>query len=237
MESAASAGGFGGPVRLVWVEGVGRRGGTYGMVEGCRDFWAMVVRSPVDVRAALEAGYRVEGGVLEATAAGLGSCWLGGTLDRGWFGEGAGCAEDERVLAVVAVGFPRGEGWRDGLVRGLVGASRRKGPEELFFEEDGRTVLRCVGWEAEALEAVRWAPSAGNRQPWRVVRYGSSYAFYLAVDGFYAAVYPWMQWMDIGIACRHWALVAQERGVEGVWGERPPPVEGRRWIPVVMWTR
>lgn len=205
------------------------------MVEGCRDYWAVVVRRPVDVRAALEAGYRAEAGVLEATAAGLGSCWLGGTLDRGGFAEAAGCAEDETVLAVVAVGFAAAEGWRDGLVRGIVAASRRRRAEELFFEEDGRTALRSSGWEAEALEAVRWAPSAGNRQPWRVVRYGPSYGFYLAPDAFYAAVYPWMQWLDMGIACRHWAMVAQERGVEGRWEGMPPPLEGRRWTPVVMW--
>ena len=87
---------------------------------------------------------------------------------------------------------------------------------EVFFDGSFDTPLtpEKAGPLAEVLEAVRLAPSAVNRQPWRVVVTDSAAHFYKKTSkGFVSEANGDMQKIDMGIALAHFALAAEERGL------------------------
>ena len=59
---------------------------------------------------------------------------------------------------------------------------------------------------------VRWAPSAVNKQPWRIILADGVYHFYEKKDqGFVHDATGDIQKIDMGIALAHFALAAEER--------------------------
>ena len=63
----------------------------------------------------------------------------------------------------------------------------------------------------EALEMVRWAPSAVNKQPWRVVMDGKHAHFYEKKSKGYVDATGWdLQKVDIGITLCHFAYGLDE---------------------------
>jgi nitroreductase len=81
------------------------------------------------------------------------------------------------------------------------------------------------GLASRLLEAVRWSPSASNKQPWRIVRVGDDWHFYLQrTKGYgkggllFAALrLADLQRVDMGIAMCHFELAASELGLLGHW--------------------
>jgi nitroreductase len=57
--------------------------GTYGFIQGARYFIAGQIKPSKETF--LDYGYNLEKLILEFTRMGLGTCWLGGTFDRGEF--------------------------------------------------------------------------------------------------------------------------------------------------------
>ena len=95
-------------------------------------------------------------------------------------------------------------------MRKTIKADERKGTEQLFFDGDFSTPL-TTGDEKlrDALEMVRLAPSATNSQPWRILRAGNAFHFYLAHTKGYTDKAGWdMQKIDMGIALCHFMGVA-----------------------------
>ena len=147
--------------------------GTYGTIRGAGLYLIGAVKDIAGSQ--VDLGYCLEKVVLEATALGLGSCWLGGTFRRSRFARRIELADDELLPVVIPLGCPaESEKLWDRLIRSGSRSSRRKPWCELFFTEDGRTPLseKDAGSYRNALEAVRLAPSALNRQPWRIIRTG-----------------------------------------------------------------
>jgi hypothetical protein len=78
---------------------------------------------------------------------------------------------------------------------------------------------------AAVLEGVRMAPSASNKQPWRIVRTGADWHFYLQRTKGYGKGSPIfrllrltdLQRVDLGIALCHFELAAREAGLAGEW--------------------
>ena len=63
----------------------------------------------------------------------------------------------------------------------------------------------------EALEMVRWAPSAVNKQPWRAVIDGRQAHFYEKKSKGYVDATGWdLQKVDIGIVLYHFAYAFDE---------------------------
>ncbi len=68
-------------------------------------------------------------------------------------------------------------------------------------------------------------PSATNKQPWRIVRGGDAWHFYLRRTkgygkgslAFKALRIADLQRVDMGIAMCHFELVAREAGLDGRW--------------------
>lgn len=202
--------------------------GSYGMIKGARFYLAVLVRRS-EPRRWEDAGFAMEAAVLRATDLGLGSCWIGGVFDRRRFGRSLGIQADEQLPAVIAVGLPAGQRTlRDRLVRWSAGGDRRKPASELFFAGGWDSVLTPDGagsW-AEALESLRLGPSTSNKQPWRLVRLGNAFHFFLSRDKAYSAMMPLadLQRIDMGIAMCHFELAALERGLTGKWTVADPRV-------------
>ncbi len=198
-----------------------RRLGTYGMIRGARTFLAGAVHSAD--RALEDFGYLLELLVLKATDLGLGTCWLGGTFDRSAFARAIGLEKGELLPAVSPVGLSAER--RDLLeqvIRFGAGSARRRPWAVLFF--DGRwgqpLGAQEAGAYAEPLEALRLAPSASNRQPWRILRKergGPFHLFLRRTPGYGLAAGSDLQRLDMGIAMAHFDLAAAEAGLRGVW--------------------
>ena len=210
-----------------------RRLGTYGFIKGATGFIVGAAqRAPKDLE---DYGYLLEEVILFATETGLGTCWLGGTFTRSSFTSRFGGLEHgETIPAVVSTGYIGDDG--TGRIREREEGSRRLPWSDLFFETRfgvPLTAAHAAGY-ADALEAVRMAPSATNKQPWRIVHEagdgGDAWHFYLQRSKGYGKGSPLfkvlriadLQRIDLGIAMCHFDLVARESGLKGSWAVREP---------------
>jgi nitroreductase len=231
---------FGSRMRFALLDGApgdprAVRLGTYGIIRGAPCFVAGAVRDGPGARE--DYGFALERIVLHLTAMGLATCWLAGTYRRGGFAERLVLEGDEILPAVTPVGHAAGRPSAiDAAFRIGAGSSRRLAWEKLF------TVSReeAGSWEP-CLEAVRRGPSATNGQPWRISKEDGRPVFHLGLAG--PAPERSMRRLDAGIAMCHFALVAAELGLPGLWTaptapeatDRPmlPPgtVHVASWIP------
>lgn len=154
-------------------------------------------------------GYSFEKMVLYAWSLGIGTTWIGGTMKRELFEKAAGTGEHEIMMIVSPLGYPAKEKSEvEVKLRKAVHADERLAVSELFFDEDFSKPLN--GEDSDnLLEAVRWAPSAVNIQPWRVVRRGNAFHFYKKRAQNYIRKVAWdVQKIDMGIALCHFMSVA-----------------------------
>jgi len=202
-----------------------RKLGTYGFIKGATGFIVGALRP--GERNLEDFGYLMESILLYATDIGLGTCWLGGTFTKSSFAEKISVCENELVPAVASVGYIAKRPRRvDALIRRGATADRRLPWEQLFFDTRLGAPLRrdAAGDYAAPLEMVRLAPSASNKQPWRIVNNGSAWHFYLQRTPGYRErrlvrlfTVADLQRIDMGIAMSHFELAACELGLHGRW--------------------
>ena len=162
-------------------------------------------------------GYSFETLVLYAQSLGLGTTWIGGTMDRAVFGRAMELQSGERMPCVSPIGRPAAKmSLREIVMRRGVRADWREDFSALCFDGDFSRPLNETeaGAYAEPLRAALLAPSAVNRQPWRIVKDGGSVHFYCKhAAGYVSAAAGDLQKVDLGIAICHFALCALERGL------------------------
>ena len=163
-------------------------------------------------------GYTFEKIVLFAETLGIGTTWIAGTMNRDAFERAMAVSEDEVMPCVSPLGYPAKKmSLRESMMRKGVKADSRFDFEELFFEGsfDKPLSKNSAGKLLEALEAVRLAPSAVNKQPWRCVCCGDKVHFYEKRSKGYVSGNGWdLQKIDLGIALCHFELAAKECGLE-----------------------
>lgn len=193
--------------------------GTYGVIRGAKTYVAGVVSK--ESRALEQLGYSMERLMLYGASLGLGSCWLGGTFNRGQFAELVKLQGEEMIPAVTPIGYPADKrAIVDSIMRKLAGSDNRKPWNELFFNKGFDVPLADTeaGQYKTALEMLRLAPSASNKQPWRVVKDGDQLHFYLkTTKGYGNALGFNIQSIDIGIAMCHFEMTLQEAEIKGKW--------------------
>lgn len=174
-------------------------------------------------------GYSFELLVLYAQSLGVGTTWIGGTMDRPAFERAMKLEDDAMMPCVTPVGYPAAKmSVRETMMRKGVRADTRAEAETLFFEDTFSTPLTGVkaGKLSALLESVRLAPSAVNKQPWRVLICGDTVHFYKkGGKGFQSASTGDLQKVDLGIAMCHFALAAQEQGITLSFLREAPNVE------------
>ena len=160
-------------------------------------------------------GYTMEYLILEATRHRIGTCWHSGMFSREHVVQEVSLSTGEEVLAVSPIGYPLPSGGKD-LVRLLAGAKKRKHLKDIVFADqwanDARPLLDNRPDLQRIAEAVRWAPSGMNRQPWRLILTNTS-AVLTSVSK--------NAGLDSGIAAAHWAIAAHEEGIPGTWNLNP----------------
>ena len=105
---------------------------------------------------------------------------MAGTLNRPAFERAMELREGEVMPCVSPLGYAAPKmSLRETVMRKGVKADSRLDFGKLFFDGsfDKPLTPESAGILAEPLEAVRWAPSAVNRQPWRVVLDGKAAHF------------------------------------------------------------
>lgn len=185
--------------------------GGYGKVSGAPAFIALIG----DMRGASvqeEVGYTGEGIVLEATALGLNTCWVGGFFKPESVASIISIGPSERVLAVTPVGYAsENESLQEKLLTGF-GRTHVRLPISKMVSNWNEANLPA--WVRAAFEAARLAPSAVNRQPW---------GFSLQDDGVMVFVrtkgpdFHVSKRLDCGIAMLHIEAAAGSLGVKGKW--------------------
>lgn len=168
------------------------RVGTYGVISGRPAYVAVVCKDDEQVQAGID-GERM---VLALTELGIGTCWLGGTFSRQRVTEAVAVPDGARCVTVIAAGYARQHrGLVERVMRTSVRADHRMCVSDFIIAGVAPRELDS------ALEAVRLAPSACNRQPWR-------FAFNLSgsIDVYGTPSDSFMK-LDVGIALAHFLAV------------------------------
>ncbi|HPE90045.1 MAG TPA: nitroreductase family protein [Spirochaetales bacterium] len=118
--------------------------GRYGKFEGVRGLFVIKGRKSKDL--GLRAGYWGERLVLEATALGLGTCWVGGTYSK----RGVAVGPGEELVCVVTVGYAAAPG-----------RPHRTKTIEAFVPGG---IAGKPAWFVSGVEAAMLAPTALNQQ-------------------------------------------------------------------------
>lgn len=161
-------------------------------------------------------GYSFEKLVIYAWSLGIGTTWIGGTMKREVFEQAAGLQEGEMMPCISPLGYPaKKRSVRETLMRKGVGADKRMPSEKIFF--DGSFDNPLTGKEKEdiddLIEMVRWAPSAVNKQPWRILLKDGAFHFYEKKDkGYVSEATGDLQKIDVGIAICHFVMGLEEDG-------------------------
>ncbi|MFA5007201.1 MAG: nitroreductase family protein [Candidatus Izemoplasmatales bacterium] len=171
---------------------------TYGLLSGVRNF-IVLAGAESDPDAAEKCGYFGERVVLELTKLGLGTCWVGGSFDRGRVGELL--APGRTLFGVITLGkVDAAFSPRERLVR--FSTHLRASGEGRFHRTDGTE----PDWFFEAVARLALAPSAVNRRPvFLNVEHGVVRAVLRIRDAFTP--------IDLGIAKFHVATAFPD----GVW--------------------
>ena len=200
--------------------------GTYGFIKNAKNF--IVGALVPEERGWEDYGYLLEKIILKMTDLELGSCWMGGTFKRSEFGKAINVSEDEVIPAITPVGYPTPtRSIRDRVIRWGAKSHSRKTWESVFFDGNfdtrlDRNILEEYG---AVLDMVRLAPSASNKQPWRVVHQGHLYQFFLERMKYSHDMPVDLQRIDMGIAMCHFELTARDLGLNGIWEDNRPDLE------------
>lgn len=203
------------PVAFKWMDAK-EHGLTCPVVVGTDLFVGGKIKNVPEASVAF--GYSFEMLVLKAQSMGIGTVWVGGTMNRPAFEQAMELEENEIMPCMTPVGYPAKKmSVRESMMRKGVKADERLPFEVLFFDGtfDIPLTQEKAGIFAEPLKMVRLAPSAVNKQPWRVVVTDNAAHFYLKRSkGFGHDARLDMQKIDMGIALCHFALTAKEIGLE-----------------------
>lgn len=167
---------------------------SYGMFKGVRSLF--ILKGPKDDPDLKEkAGYYGELLILEATAMGLGTCWVGGTFDS----SGIRKAAEEELVCVITVGnVPPEESFKE---RMIYKAIHRKSKS---IGEMSEVIGEPPSWLKKGMQAVQKAPSTRNTQK----------VLFLYKAGVMRASVPdtyKFDYVDLGIAKLHFELAAGGR--------------------------
>jgi nitroreductase len=205
---------FGGDVRIELVcKDFGKGAvklGTYGSVKGANEFLALIHNNTP--MAKLSAGYMMEQVILFCTQLNLGACWIGG-FSKSDFAKQVNLKSNEILSNVSPVGYKeRGikQGLLPSLASAIVKSHTRKPFGELFFKDKyGKSLTDTdAGQYKLPLDMLRLAPSAVNKQPWRVILCEKDLHFYHIGSSDLLN-------LDLGIALCHFEQTCKEQNIKG----------------------
>lgn len=151
----------------------------YGSLSGIRHYIALIGQKHSDLQERI--GYFGEFVVLQATALGLGTCWIAGTYDK--HKSHVKLSQSEELVGVIAVGNAAHPG-TPRKTKSIAQLSRYPDP--------------IPEWFNQGMKASQLAPTAMNQQNFRFITDGSTVSAQAGI-GFYTK-------LDLGIAKLHFEL-------------------------------
>lgn len=174
---------------------------SYGLFKGVRSLFIMKGSSETP-HLSEAAGYYGEFLVLEATALGLGTCWVGTTFES----SAVRCSARERLICVITVGnIPPEESLKEHLIYKAI--HRKSKPVESFLQTD----REIPDWLRKGLKSVQKAPSFRNLQRVKFIYESGTLRATVPETGKFDLV-------DLGIAKLHFSLTAGGRFEPGNGG-------------------
>ncbi len=206
--------------------------GTYGFVKNAPAF--IVGIGSREFEHLVDFGYIFEHIILNTVKHHFGTVWLGGTFKRKQFD----IIEDDQsfIPAITPVGYPAEKpSIREQAIRKFAGSDGRKPFEDLFFNQNFSAPLKRskIPTLSKILDFVRYAPSASNKQPWRVLLEGKNIHLYLKESPKYIGNYKYnIQAIDAGIAIAHLELGLNDKNIAFTTKimENTPTEDGLRYI-------
>ncbi len=209
--------------------------GTYGFIKGASGFLLGCTAKNSDYNLE-DYGYIMEKIILFSTSIELGTCWLGGSFNKSTFSKKIVAQQEEFVPAVAAIGHIASKRRLfDKVIRWSAKATKRRHWSRLYFQETFNTALppETAGIFLVPLNMVRLAPSASNRQPWRIIKEKNNNVFHFFMQrtkGYYERNKKMfkmtdLQRVDMGIAMCHFNLTCDELGIMGKWITKDPQIE------------
>jgi nitroreductase len=238
---------FGGKVRFLLIDfneletGELKNLTTYGVIKGARQFIVGILeKQPMALE---DYGYCMEKNILKATSMGLATCWLGGTFKRSGFSWKINLGANELLPVISPLGYSSDKrSVVDKMFRFVGSSDKRKARNELFYLHNIDTVLdkENSGIFDTPLECVRMAPSASNKQPWRIIKGKGrdAFHFYLKRTPGYESLIKdiKLQNVDMGIAMCHFDLSARDLGLKGDWSVDDPQIKSDGMEYIASWT-
>lgn len=195
------------------------------VIIGAREYVAVKARRVP--RYEIACGYSFEKFCLYAKTLGIGTVMLAGTISRNTAEKAMDVQDDEVMPVASPVGYPADKpSLREKMMRKGIKADERLPFESVFFYNSFAASLKSedAGMFQDALEMVRLAPSAANKQPWRVVVFENKAHFYEKKTSMSKNPLGDIQKFDIGIALSHFELTLNEENITGHFIEEDPGI-------------
>lgn len=190
---------------------------TYGSVKGAS--WYILVGASEAPESLLTLGFRMEQVALKIFELGLGVNFITATFKGSSFVEAANFSPSTPLCVIMPFGVPS-EKVRvtEKLTHFFMKSRDRKPFDETFVEDEKDDYFH------EALEMMRLAPSAYNRQPWRAVVDGKSVWFY--------QIPSHNSLIGVGNGLANFYLTLQYKGLEGNFSKpaQAPVHEGWEFV-------
>ncbi|KAA6387956.1 MAG: putative Nitroreductase family protein [Streblomastix strix] len=222
---------FGSRIRIELVSAdqtVSGQLGTYGAIKNAKYFLVGIKSNETNP---IDFAYVFQRAVLFCTKLGLGTCWMIKTFDQLQFKEISNLKDGEKIYIVSPVGYadqqdksPNGtiywpnpgsrRPFYNIIFRGLSEKLGGKGTvKENQGQGNGFENKEECGLLGDALEAVQWAPSGINSQPWRIfVLESASDPNKRVVHFFIKKLGSYFAENDIGIAISNFTYVLEQGG-------------------------
>lgn len=213
--------------------------GTYGVIQGAQAY--ILGNCTKDTQKLFDYAFVLENIVLYLTSIGISTCWLGGRFRKQEAMSRISLGEEDIIPAIVPIGYayekPR---LKEKAMRTFLKARKRKPAEQLFFYE---VFDQPLGDHAEefqqALDYLRVAPSAMNKQPWRLIFNTdlTQVHFYVTSPlGWHPAYMCDPAYLDIAIAYNHFKAGLDEVGITGKLVIEAPDIETPEgWSYITSW--
>jgi hypothetical protein len=195
--------------------------GTYGIITGAHEYIVGAVNNSANNW--IDYGYALELLILKAADLDLGTCWLGGYFSRSAFAELIDLQPNESLPAITPIGEMEERNSKEKLVRFVVRAKKRKPWGKIFFLDNLKSPLTKDSDPkilVNAFEWVRLAPSAGNKQPWRLLYNSEDQRVDFFLDRSKrkkGGLYWRLNYLDIGIAMVHFEIAHTAENISGKW--------------------
>lgn len=186
--------------------------GPYGKITGAPAYIAVVTDEKQKHRFQL-GGILGEAIVLEATALGLSTCWIGGFFQHERASLEVAVQKGENVIAILPLGHARKNfSLTEKMMHQSKNFHKRKSLNDLV---EGLSIEQWPPWMERAIHVAILAPSAYNRQPLRYY-IDDDHSITISVeDSTVETNVP--KEIDCGIAMLHIELAARFHNIDGDW--------------------